>query len=102
MSTDAKQRRKRIVVIAGAVGGGVLSLTTSLLMDYLFADSLTGSWREAIAGDLQRAFSLSLSPDSATVYILFIVVLAFMASVGAGIGAFFALIVNRFLNFLES
>ncbi len=99
---DKQSKRKRMIIYIGAGVGGALSLTTSLLMDYLFADSLAGSWREAIAGDLQRAFSLSLSPDSATVYILFILVLAFLASVGAGIGAFFALIVNRFLGFLES
>ena len=102
MSNDAQKKRKKTVVIVGAVFGGSISLMTSILMDFLFADSLTGTWREAIVNDVHRAFSVTLSPDSFIVYILYILVIAFLVVIGAVIGGLFALIVNKFLNFLES
>ncbi len=99
---DSKTKRKRTVVLIGASAGAVLSLVTSLLMDLLFADSLQGTWREAIVNDLHSVFSITMAPDSVFVYLLFVLVMAFISLVGAGIGAFFALIVYKFISFLES
>ena len=99
---DSKSKRKRIVVIIGASAGAILSLVTSLLMDLLFADSLQGTWREAIVNDLENVFSITMAPDSVVVYLLFILVMVFLSLIGAGIGAFFALIVYKFISFLES
>lgn len=102
MDKDKLAKRKKIVVLIGASIGALLSLVTSLLMDFLFADSLQGTWRDAIVSDLQRLTSHSYSPESVFIYLLFILVLAFLAAMGAGIGAFFALIVHKFISFLES
>lgn len=99
---DTKSKRRRTVLIVGASIGATLSLVTSLLMDMLFADSLQGTWREAIVNDMQSIFSISMSPDSILVYLLFILVMLFLSLIGAAIGAFFALIVYKFITFLES
>ena len=99
---DRKSKRKRMVIYIGAGVGATLSLVTSLLMDILFAGSLQGTWREAIAGDMQNIFSISMAPDSVLVYLLFILVMAILSLAGAAIGAFFALIVYKFITMLES
>ncbi len=46
---DKESKRKRMVIYIGAGVGATLALVTSLLMDILFAGSLRGTWREAIA-----------------------------------------------------
>ncbi len=99
---DKKSKRRRMVMYIGAGVGATLSLVTSLLMDMLFANSLQGTWREAIVNDLQNFFSISLAPDSVLVYLLFILVIVFLSLAGAAIGAFFALIVYKFITMLES
>ena len=99
---DKKSKRGRTVMIIGASIGATLSLVTSLLMDVLFADSLQGTWREAIVNDMQNVFSITMAPDSVLVYLLFILVMVFLSLIGAAIGAFFALIVYKFITFLES
>ena len=99
---DNKPKRKRMVLIIGAAIGAILSLVTSLLMDILFADSLQGTWREAIVNDMQNIFSVTMDPDSVLVYLLFILLMLFLALIGGAIGAFFALIVYKFITFLES
>ena len=95
-------KRKRIMMLAGGVAGGALSLVTSLMMDLLFADSLQGTWREAVAMDMERYFSITISPDGLLAWVLFILIMAFMVAIGAAIGAVFGLIVHKFLALLES
>ena len=99
---DKKSERGHTVMVIGASIGATLSLVTSLLMDVLFADSLQGTWREAITNDLQNVFSISMAPDSVLVYLLFIMVMVFLSLIGSAIGAFFAIIVYKFITFLES
>ncbi len=46
-----EDRRLKLVLLLGALGGAALSVAIALLMDVLYADSLGGTWRDAIAGD---------------------------------------------------
>jgi len=101
---DRQERRKfhRKALITGGIIGGVLSVVISVLMDFMVSDSLQGTWRDAIVNDLQGFMSINISPDSITAYALFVVVLLFLAAVGAAIGAAFSYTVYRFLEMLSS
>jgi len=97
-----RKRHHRKALIAGGIFGGVLSVVISVLMDFMASDSLQGTWRDAIVNDLDRFMSVVISPDSLTAYALFVVVMLFLAAMGAGIGAMFSYIVFRFLEMLSS
>jgi hypothetical protein len=96
---DDKRKAKKFLLF-GAVVGGVLSLTISLLMDTLFADSLQGTWRDAIAKDLNTFLSLGLSPKSFFVTVIFIFVLGLLTVFGCFMGFIFSFFFYKFFSFL--
>jgi len=90
---------KRFIIV-GAVLGALASLAVTLLMDILYAEALQGTWRDAIAKDLNRLFHATLTPDSVLVYLAYLVIIVILMAIGAFMGMFFALIVHRFLKLL--
>ncbi len=97
---DKKKGKK--ILLAGAIAGGVVSLAVSLLMDSIYADSLQGTWRDAIAKDLNTFFSLGVTSASILVNILFVFVLGLLTSFGAFMGFIFSFFLYRFFSFLGS
>ncbi len=95
-------RNARKVLLAGAIAGGILSIAISLLMDKMYADSLQGTWRDAIAKDLNTLFSLKLSSGSLFVNAVFVLVLGFLSSIGAFMGFIFSFFLYKFFSFLGS
>jgi hypothetical protein len=93
-------RRLKVVLLVGAVGGAVMSIAITLLMDVLYAESLGGTWRDAIAKDLQSLFSVSYSPDGFIVTAFFIVIIVILAGFGALLGAMFSTFVYRLIALL--
>lgn len=94
------RRRAKRFLAAGAIVGGILSLAITILMDTLFSDTLQGTWRDAIAKDLNTFFSLGVSSTSFIVNIGFLVVLAILTAFGAFMGFIFSFFVYRFFQFL--
>jgi hypothetical protein len=94
------QRRAKRFLLAGAIVGGIMSVAVSLLMDTLFADSLQGTWRDAIAKDLNTFFSLGVSSGSIIVNIVFVFVLGILASFGAFLGFIFSFFLYKFFSLL--
>jgi hypothetical protein len=95
-------RRAKRFLLAGAIAGGVLSLTITLLMDSLFAGSLQGTWRDAIAKDLNTFFSFGVTSSSIVVYIVFALVLGLLTAFGALMGFIFSFFLYKFFSFLNS
>ena len=103
--TEKKQEHHlnpRKILIAGAAFGGAMAVVISLLMDFMFAGSMNGTWRDAIASDFKLLFSITISPEGLMAYLMFFVVLLVMAAVGAAMGFVFAYIIYKFLSFLTS
>ncbi len=98
---EDRKKAKRFLY-SGAVIGGILALTITVLMDSLFANSLQGTWRDAIAKDLNSLFHLGVTPDSILVYLLFLVVLVILGGFGAFMGFIFSFFLYRFFQFLGS
>lgn len=98
----ADRRFGKKVILAGAIFGGILAVAIALMMDFLYADAMSGTWRDAIAQDLHRLFNASFAPDSFVVITAFLFILAFLAAVGAVMGSVFSLIIHRFLSMLTS
>ena len=96
------QRRAKKILLAGAIVGGIISVAVSLLMDTVYADSLQGTWRDAIAKDLNTFLSLGVSSGSIIVNIVFIFVLALLAAFGALLGFIFSFFLYKFFGFLSS
>jgi len=96
------QRRAKKILLAGAIVGGVISVAVSLLMDTIYADSLQGTWRDAIAKDLNTFLSLGVSSGSIIVNIVFIFVLGLLAAFGALLGFIFSFSLYKFFGFLSS
>ena len=88
------------ILLGGAVSGGIISLAISLLMDTMYADSFQGTWRDAIAKDLNTFFSLGVSSKSILVNILFVFVLGILTAFGAFLGFIFSFFLYKFLSFL--
>lgn len=88
-------------VTAGAVLGGLISLAISLLMDTMYADSFQGTWREAIAKDL-NTFSPGVSPKGIVVNIVFIFVLGILTAFGAFLGFIFSFFLYKFFSYLNT
>lgn len=95
-----EQRVKRYLFI-GAVIGGVVSIAISLLMDVLFADSLEGTWRDAIVHDLQRFLSISTTTDSLLVFAVLGIVLLILGGFGAFMGFIFAFFIVKFFSLMR-
>ena len=94
------QRKAKRVLLCGAVSGALLSLVISLMMDSLFADSLQGTWRDAIAKDLNTFLSLGVTSGSFIVYIVFFFVLGILAAFGAFLGFIFSFFLYKLFELL--
>ncbi|MBI5641413.1 MAG: hypothetical protein HZA17_13415 [Nitrospirae bacterium] len=88
-------------LLFGAISGGILSLAISILMDSLFSD-IQGTWRDAIAKDLNSLLSLGLTSKSFIVNIVFILVLGILAAFGSFMGFIFSFFLYKFFDFLGS
>lgn len=95
-----EQRVKRYLFI-GAVLGGVISIGISLLMDVLFADSLEGTWRDAIVHDLHNFLSISTTPDSIIVFAVLGVILLILGGFGALMGFIFTFFIVKFFSLMR-
>jgi hypothetical protein len=96
---EDKRKAKRYL-LAGAIIGGILSLLTTLLMDTFYADAFQGTWRDAIANDINSLFSYNVAPESIIVSIFFILVLGLLAAFGAFLGFIFSFFLYIFFSFL--
>jgi hypothetical protein len=95
------QKRAKKFLLGGAIVGGIMSLTISLLMDTLYADSMQGTWRDAIANDLNTFFSLGVSSGSIIVTFVFLIILALLSAFGAFLGFIFSFFLYKFFGFLS-
>ena len=98
---ENRRRAKRFLYI-GAVVGGLLSLAVTLLMDSMYADALQGTWRDAIAKDLNAYFRLGISSGNIVVYFLFMVILSILSAFGACMGFIFSFFLYKFFSLLGS
>ena len=96
---DERKRAKKFL-LGGAIVGGIMSLSISLMMDMLFADSLQGTWKDAIAKDLNTIFPLGVSSESIIVGLAFIVILAILSAFGAFMGFIFSFFLYKFFGLL--
>lgn len=96
-----RNKAKRYLLI-GAVVGGVLSLSLALLMDSMYADSLQGTWRDAIAKDLNSFLKLGVTSGSIIVYFFFMIVLGLLAAFGGLMGFIFSFFLYKFFSLLGS
>jgi hypothetical protein len=95
-------RKAKRYLLAGAIIGALLSLSISLLMDVVFEDSLQGTWRDAIAKDLNNLFNADVTSTSIIVNIVFVIVLGILAAFGAFMGFIFSFFIYKFFSFLSS
>jgi len=95
------RKRAKKFLLGGAIIGGIMSLVITLLMDTLFADSLQGTWRDAIAKDLNSLTSIGVSSSSIIVYLLFALILALLSGFGALLGFVFAFFLYKFFSLLN-
>ena len=96
---DDSRKAKRYLY-SGAIIGGIISLAISLLMDTMYGDSFQGTWRDAIATDLNTFFSLGVSKNSIIVNIMFVFVLGILSAFGAFLGFIFSFFLYKFFSFL--
>lgn len=94
------QGRIRKFLLGGAIIGGLMSVSISLLMDSIYSESMQGTWRDAIAKDLNNLLSLGVSPTSMLVTLAFIVILAILAVFGAFMGFIFSFFLYKFFELL--
>ena len=90
----------KAVMLVGAAIGAILSVTFTVLMDVLYADSLGGTWRDAIVNDMHSLFSVSYDPHSFVVTLLYILIILILALFGALLGALFTTFSYKFLSLL--
>jgi hypothetical protein len=95
------EKRLKRYLIVGAVVGAVMALTISLLMDVFFADSLSGTWRDAIVTDLHNLLKINVTLNSPIVVIVFGIILAVLSGFGAFMGMIFTFFIIRFFSFLK-
>jgi hypothetical protein len=95
---DKKKAKKYL--LAGSIMGGALSLSVTFLMDTFYADTFQGTWRDAIAKDLNTFFSLTVSSNSIIVIISFIGIIILMAAIGSFMGFIFSFFLYKFFSFL--
>jgi hypothetical protein len=88
------------ILLSGAVIGGIISLAITLLMDSMYADSFQGTWRDAIAKDLNTFLSLGVTSKSILVNIFFIIVLGILTAFGAFLGFIFSFFLYKFFSLL--
>ena len=98
MDDPAKAKK---FLLGGAITGGIISLAISLLMDTMYGD-FQGTWRDAIAKDLNTFLSLGVSSGSIIVNVVFIFVLGLLAAFGAFLGFIFSFFLYKFFGFLSN
>lgn len=96
--TDNKGFKRAIII--GAVAGVVISLAAAVSMDYVFSDALKGTWRDAAVKDVTRTFGPAAGQNWFVVTAVLVVVMGFLAGVGAVLGVVAAVILHRFFKFL--
>lgn len=89
-------------LLSGAVIGGIISLAITLLMDRIYSEPFQGTWRDAIAKDLNTFFSLGVSAKSILVNIIFVFVLGILSAFGAFLGFIFSFFLYKFFSLLTS
>jgi hypothetical protein len=94
------RKRAKKFLLFGAVLGGLSSVAISILMDVQFADALKGTWRDAIAKDLNTFLALGVDSHSIIVNIVFLIVLGILAAFGAFMGFIFSFFLYKFFGFL--
>jgi hypothetical protein len=94
-------RRLKRYLLVGAIIGGLMSVAISLLMDTLFADSLNGTWRDAIVSDLNNFFKVQVATSSPLVFIVLGVILLVLGGFGAFMGIIFTFFIYKFFSFLK-
>jgi hypothetical protein len=87
-------------VIIGAVCGALASLGSAISMDYVFSDSLQGTWRDAAVKDVTRMFGPAYGQNYFVVSLVLVFVMGFLAAFGALLGVIGGVIVNRFFKLL--
>jgi hypothetical protein len=90
---------KRAVVF-GAIGGALVSLAAAISMDYVFSDSLQGTWRDAAVKDVTKMFGAACGQNYFIVTLVLILVMGFLAAFGALLGVIGGVIVNRFFRLI--
>ena len=95
-------RKAKRYLIAGALIGGLMSLSIALLMDTFYADAFQGTWRDAIANDLKSLLSLDVSSSGIVVTLVFLIVLGILTAFGAFMGFIFSFFLYKFFSFLSS
>lgn len=98
----SETRKAKRFLLAGAIIGAIIGLSITLLMDVFYADTLQGTWHDAIAKDLNNLFSLDVTSESMIVHVVFIFVLAILSAFGAFMGFIFSFFVYKFFSFLSS
>ena len=99
---DRDRRRAKQFLLFGAIFGAIVSVAISIFMDILLADTLQGTWRDAIAKDVNTLLHIGVTVHSVIVNLLFVVVLAILAGFGAFIGFIFSFFLYKFFSFLSS
>jgi hypothetical protein len=94
------EKKKKLIAVGG-LAGGALSAVVFFAMDILFTDFQKGTWRDAIANDLQTLFSITISPESPAVYLGSLLVLLFLTLVGGAMGAATVLFIEWFFMLLS-
>jgi hypothetical protein len=77
-----------------------MSVSITLLMDNIYNESMQGTWRDAIAKDLNSLMSLGVSSTSIMVNLAFLVILAILAAFGAFMGFVFSFFLYKFFELL--
>jgi len=92
--------RARKFLLGGTIIGGLMSVSITLLMDSLYSESMQGTWRDAIAKDLNTLMSLGVSSKSFIVTLAFLAILAILAAFGAFMGFIFSFFLYKFFELL--
>jgi len=85
-------------IIIGALCGALISLGSAISMDYLFSDSLQGTWRDAAGKDVTKMFGPAYGRNYLVVTLVLVFVMSFLAAFGALLGVIGGVIVNRFFK----
>jgi hypothetical protein len=96
------QGKARKFLLGGALIGGIISLSITLLMDTMYGDSFQGTWRDAIAKDINTFFSLGVTAKSVIVNVVFVFVLGILSAFGAFLGFIFSFFLYKFFSFLTN
>jgi hypothetical protein len=94
-----KKRRKRILILGTVIGGGA-SLAVFFMLDVMFSEMQQGTWRDAIANDLNKFLSASHTPDSLIVYVVYFITMLFLFAFGSFLGIVFCMFIEKFMMFL--